>query len=117
MKSPRYLWALLVLFSTTGVTTSALASGTKTVVVTNNTSYTVNAFYASPSDTAGWDTSNNLLAGQTVAPGQAATITIADGLGECTYDLMAILYGIAQYAYQYQVDACGGGIWNIAVPE
>src|SRR5208337_2306413 len=98
MKSSRYLLVFLLLFAIAGFAGSSLATGPKTVVVTNNTAYTVNAFYASPSDASGWDTTNNLLAGLMIVPGQATTVTIADSLSECTYDLMAILYGAAQYA-------------------
>jgi hypothetical protein len=34
----------------------------------------------------------------------------------CHYDVMGVLYGVAQYAYQYEIDACDGGRWNISVP-
>jgi hypothetical protein len=114
MKSLRYLPVLVVLFMTTSVP-GAVANGTKAVKVTNNTTYTMSELYASSSDSSDWDTSNNLLAGQTVTPGQSTTITIADGLSACTYDLMAILYGATQHAYQYKVDACDddGGRWTV----
>jgi hypothetical protein len=115
MKSLRYLSGLVVLFITIGFVTTALAAGT--VLVTNNTTYTLTAFYASPSDAGDWDTSSDLLAGQTILPGQTGTIAVTDGLGACTYDLMGILYGAAQYAYAYQVDTCGGGSWNISVGD
>ncbi len=58
MKSSRYLLVFLLLFAIAGFAGSSLATGPKTVVVTNNTAYTVNAFYASPSDASGWDTTN-----------------------------------------------------------
>ena len=114
MKSMQYLSALLVLLIPC-VASEAFASGGKTVLVTNNTSYTINEFYASPSNADGWDTGTNLIAGQSVAPGQAVTVTVADGRDDCTYDLMAILYGAAQYAYEYGVDTCSGGVWSITV--
>lgn len=112
MKSLRYLSFLLVLFMTTAP--SAVADNAKTVTVTNKTSYTMNECYASDSDNSTWDTSNNLLAGQTIAPGQVTTITIADGLATCNYDLMAVLYGATQHAYQYRVDTCDSGSWTIS---
>lgn len=92
----------------------AFADGAKTVTVINNTSYTMNEFYASPSVDSSWDTSTNLFAGQTIAPGQTTTITIADGLDHCHYDLMGVLYGAAEHAYQYQVNACEGESWTVS---
>ncbi len=123
MRFLRCLITLLALFSLIGAT-SALAdsSGGNTVVFTNNTSYTVDEFYSSNSDAASWNTasSNNLLAGQSVQPGQSVTINIpvsggydGDGGGGCSYDLMAVAYGSAQFAYQYGVNVCGGGSWTL----
>jgi hypothetical protein len=103
---------MIVLSSFTGVT-SALANQ-KSVTVTNSTAYTMTEFYASASSSSTWNTSNNLFAGQTLAPGQQATITINDGLQNCTYDLMAVLYGTTQHAYTYAVNACSGGSWQIS---
>jgi hypothetical protein len=118
MKSIRNIAAMIVLFSIAGATT-ALAN--KAVVVTNNTSYTMVSFFASSSDASTWDTSpsNNLYAGQSLAPGQQATITIGSGGGDggegdgCSYDLMAVLNGATQAAYTYSVNACSGGSWSI----
>lgn len=116
MKSTRNIAALIVLFSIAGVT-AAIAGNPKSVVVTNNTTYTMTQFYASSSDSSGWDTTNNLFAGQTLGPGQQTTITINDSGGgdddECNYDLMAVLYGTTQAAYTYSVNTCGGGTWAI----
>lgn len=113
MKSFKYL-PVLLLFTMASVS-SAFADNAKMVVVTNNTTYTMSEFYASDSERSAWDTTNNLLAGQTVAPGQSTTITIADDSDECTYDLMAVLYGAAEHAYQYQVYTCNGSSahWNV----
>jgi len=112
MKLLRYLPMVLILSGVTGVT-RAIADNSNSVVVINNTSYTLTEFYASDSDSASWDTSNNLLSGQSVGPGQQATINI-DGDGDhCAHDLMAVLYGAAQHAYQYEVDTCDGGSWSI----
>jgi len=113
MKSMRYIAATIVLFIITGVT-SAFASP-KSVVVTNNTSYTMTEFYASASSSSTWS-STNLFAGQTLAPGQETTININDGLANCTYDLMAVLYGATQQAYTYSVNTCDddGSEWTIS---
>jgi hypothetical protein len=60
MKINSLLYRFLALFSMIGVA-SADANKTQNVVVTNSTSDTVNEFYASASDSAGWDTSNNII--------------------------------------------------------
>jgi hypothetical protein len=113
MKSILKVAAMIVLFSIAGVG-AAIASGSRTVVVTNNTSYTMTQFYASSSDASSWDTTNNLFSGQTLAPGQQATIDVSSAGGDdCTVDLMAVLYGATQAAYTYSVNACGAGSWII----
>jgi len=112
---------LLALFSLTGITSAIAGSGGgPNVVLTNNTSYTVNELYASSSDASGWNVSpsNNLLTGQIVQPGQSVTVNIPGGWGDdgsdgCSYDLMAVLYGASQYDYDYGVNACDGGSWTI----
>ena len=113
MKSLRLPAALLILFSLTAVASNTLADN-RNVVVTNNTSYTMTEFYASASSASTWNTSENLFAGQTLAPGQQATININDGTQNCTYDLMAVLYGATQYTYSYSVNTCSGGSWTIS---
>jgi hypothetical protein len=118
MKSLRYLSAVLAISGMT--VTSALAAGPgKSVVVTNGTQYTMSEFYASPSDSSGWNTNgnNNLIAGQSLSSGQSSTITIADNLPECIYDLMAVVYSPQQYAYTYEVDVCSGGSWNVTAGQ
>jgi|SRR5271156_2130586 len=117
MKSMRKIAAMILLFGIAAVGT-AMAGNPKSVVVTNNTTYTMVEFYASTSDSSAWDTTNNLFAGQTLAPGQQTTITISDSGGdgddECNYDLMAVLNGATQAAYTYSVNTCGGGSWSIS---
>jgi|SRR5580704_2981717 hypothetical protein len=100
----------LFFFATISV---ARADGGKTVTVTNNTSFTMTEFYASPSVDSSWENTSNLLAGQAIAPGQSTTITIADGIDHCHYDLMGVLYGSAEHAYQYSVNACRGESWAV----
>jgi hypothetical protein len=120
MKSLRLLAALTLLLVTFGIAgvTNAIAA-LNTIVVTNTTSYTMTEFYTSPSDASAWDTTNNLLTGLSILPGQTTTINILNGIGNgngngrCNYDLMAVLYGAAQFAYQYQVDVCNGATWTI----
>ena len=79
MKSVRNIAAMIVLFSIAGVTT-AIGGNPKSVVVTNNTSYTMTEFYASSSDSSSWDSSANLFAGQTLAPGPIPRVTVRRSL-------------------------------------
>jgi hypothetical protein len=113
MKSLRHISILLLVFTAISVP-RAIADGVKSVVVTNNTTYVMTEFYASPTANSDWDTSNNLLAGQSVGAGQVTTINITDGLEHCHYDLMAVLYGEAEHAYQYDVNTCHGGTWTVS---
>jgi hypothetical protein len=91
------------------------AAGTKSVVVTNNTSSALDELYASSSVAGDWDAKNpNLLAGDSIAPGQQKVVVIADGAAECNYDLMGVLAGTSQHAYQYNVNVCNSGSWIIS---
>ena len=116
MKFIRSLIAFVALLSVTGAT-SAFAGNT--VVVTNSTTYTVYELYSSSSSASGWTTGSgyNLITANPLLPGQTATFTIPGGGGDdnqCLFDLMGVVYGSDQHAYQYGVDACNGGTWTIA---
>ena len=111
----KYLTAAIGLLLMTGAS-AAIADNTKQVTLSNNTSYSMTEFYVSPSDSSSdWNTDNNLLGGQIIAPGNSLTVTVADGLDECTYDFMGVLYGVAEHAYQYQINICDGNSanWNV----
>jgi len=112
MKSVRFLPPVIVLVALAYVPT-AMA---KNITVTNNTTYTMTELYASSTyHSNDWSSSSNLLTGQSIGPGQSATITISDGASYCHYDFMGVLYGAAQAAYDYTVDTCyGGAQWNIS---
>ncbi len=108
-----------VLFALLGMTGVAAASGGgRTVVIVNSTPYTLNEVYASSSDASGWDGATNLIAGQSIPSGGQLTLNVSSvsGGGEdgCFYDMMGVLYGAAQYAYGYQVNACTGNTWTIS---
>ena len=113
MKNRRYIVASVLLVGILGAG-HANADSTKKVVIVNNTQYTVNELYASGSDSSNWDTTNNLLTGLTIGAGQQSTVNVPDVEGQCDYDLMAVLYGAAQHAYQYQVNACNNDTWTIS---
>lgn len=113
MKSVRFLPPVIVLVALAYVPT-AMA---KNLTVTNSTTYTMTELYASSTyHSNDWSSSSNLLTGQSIGPGQSATITISDGTSYCHYDFMGVLYGAAQAAYDYTVDTCDGGSaqWNIS---
>jgi hypothetical protein len=112
MKRLRYLCASVALCSLIGASSTFAIADSNNVTVVNSTPYTLTAFYASSSDAAGWDMTNNLIAGQSVGPGGQTVIPIDRGNG-CQVDLMGILDGASQAAYDYQVNACDNGNWTI----
>ena len=118
MKSMGKIAAMIVLLGIAGGSTAI--AGSKNVVVTNNTSYTMTEFYASSEDASTWNVSpiNNLLTQLlglgSLLPGQQITIDLGLlGIDDCKYDLMAVLSGTTQAAYKYSVDACDGDSWAI----
>ena len=112
MKSRRFLPPVIVLIALA----YAPVAMARSLTITNNTSYTMTQLYASSTyHSSDWGSSANLLtSGQSIGPGQSSTITISDGTSYCHYDFMAVLYGAAQAAYDYTVDTCAGGQWNIS---
>lgn len=116
MKSLRILTAL-ALIGLGGIfgITSARADVIATITVKNTTAYTLSEFYLSRSDATAWDTTTNLIAGLPILPGQTGlvNVTLKDNGGACDYDLMGVLYGAAQFAYDYQVHICTGATWTI----
>jgi hypothetical protein len=109
-------WLTLLAFSGMIGASGAYAAAVKSVVVVNQTSFTLKEFYASPSDsTLDWVTGSgtNLLNGATIGTGGQTVIVIADGTDECVYDLMGVLDGQDNHSYQYQVNACNGDSWTI----
>ncbi|WP_237151937.1 hypothetical protein [Oryzibacter oryziterrae] len=58
------------------------------VVIVNNTSYTINEFYASSVGQKSWQ--EDILGNDTLAPGAKVRINIDDGTGYCKYDLRAV---------------------------
>ena len=115
MKPLKFLPPMVMLVTLAAVT-AAMASQRKNVTVTNNTSYTMTELYASSSyHSSDWSQSSNLLIGQSIGPGQSLTVPISDGTNYCHYDFMGVLYGAAQYSYQYVIDTCDGGStqWTI----
>jgi hypothetical protein len=112
MKTLKFLPPVMMVV-TLAAASIALASQTRRITVTNNTTYTMTELYASSTyHGTDWTSSSNLLSGQSIAPGQSATVSIADGTNYCHYDFMGVLYGAAQRAYQYQIDTCDGNSAN-----
>jgi hypothetical protein len=116
MKSVRFL-APVVMLVAIAYLPVAMANQGKNITVINNTTYTMTELYASSTyHSSDWSSSANLLTGQSIAPGQSATLTISDGTDYCHYDFMGVLYGAAQAAYQYTVDTCQGNSaqWTVS---
>ena len=58
------------------------------VRIINNTSYTMQRFYASNVDTDDWE--EDILGNDVLRPGRSVTINIDDGTGHCMYDFKAV---------------------------
>lgn len=53
--------------------------------LTNDSSFVIDQFYTSPSDTNDWE--ENVLAGAVLNPGDMTEVTIGDGRTQCVYDM------------------------------
>jgi len=114
MKSVRFLPPVIILIALAYVPIAVADQG-KNITVTNNTTYTLTELYASSTyHSSDWSSSSNLLT-SSIAPGQSSTIPISDGTDYCHYDFMGVLYGAAQYAYQYAINTCdpNNSNWSI----
>jgi hypothetical protein len=58
------------------------------VVIVNNTSYTINEFYASSVGVNNWE--EDILGKHVLKPGQSVNINVDDGTGYCKYDFKAV---------------------------
>ena len=116
MKPLRFLTASFALCSLLGASSAIADGGGNHAVVVNHTPYTLVEFYASSSDSSGWDLTQNMLAGRTLPPGGQVTIPLSfngGSEGNCNYDFMGVLDGASQAAYQYAVNGCNGDTWTI----
>jgi hypothetical protein len=116
MKSVRFLPPVIIVMAIAYLP-AAMADNSKNITVTNNTTYTMTELYASSTyHGTDWSSSANLLSGQSIGPGQSATIAISDGTDYCHYDFMGVLYGAAQAAYQYTINTCDSGSahWSVS---
>lgn len=66
------------------VATPALAEDLAFTLI-NNSSHTITEMYVSPTEQDDWG--DNILTVEGVAPGVEGTVTIADGLDVCDYDM------------------------------
>lgn len=69
------------------VSTAAFAEEVK-FNLTNNSSYQIDAFYASPANEDNWG--EDILGQDVLEGGMHGAVTIADGSAECLYDLKAV---------------------------
>jgi hypothetical protein len=76
------LAALAAVFSTAAYADDAVFT------LTNNSSYQIDAFFASPANDDQWG--DDILGQDVLAGGQNGTVTIPGGSPECIYDLKAV---------------------------
>jgi hypothetical protein len=116
MKPLCFLTASIALCSLLSASSALADDGGNHAIIVNNTSYTLVEFYASSSDAAGWDQTQNMLAGHSLPPGGQVTVPLAfagGSEGNCNYDLMAVLDGASQTSYHYGLNGCSGDTWTI----
>lgn len=70
------------------VATAAAQAYDRRVVVTNNTSSTINEFYASNTGTGDWQ--EDIFGDKALPAGNEVTVNIDDGSGYCKYDFRAV---------------------------
>ena len=78
--------------------------------LTNNSTYTIKAFYTSPATMEGWG--DNALGDVLLPPGGAGTVTIAGGSDQCLYDMKFVLSTGEEYIDQ-TIDLCKTGEYTI----
>ena len=74
-----------VALSTTGANAD---NEDRRVRIINNTSYTMQRFYASNVDTDDWE--EDILGNDVLRPGCSVVVNIDDGTGHCMYDFKAV---------------------------
>lgn len=101
---------LLTLSANVGLTETEAVS----FKLVNNTSRTLQEFYASPPSTSEWE--QDILGVDVLQPGESTTITINDGRADCLYDFKGVLAAGAGVGsgelIQSSVSVCDGGVYE-----
>jgi hypothetical protein len=79
------------------------------VIIVNNTSFTINEFYASSVGQNSWQ--EDILGSDTLGPGAKVRINIDDGTGYCKYDLRAV-FNDGTEAVKQRVNICEVGTFT-----
>jgi len=80
----------------------------------NQTSEGVAEFYAAPADVNDWE--DNILGSETLAPGAATRVVIADGRSQCEYDLRFVYEG-GEEQEERGVNLCETGSYTLTENE
>lgn len=80
------------------------------VMIINDSSRSIVAFYASNEDSDTWE--ENIFHGDYLLPGHQIRVNVDDGTGHCVYDFKAILRGGAE-AVRRSLDVCRVQSWTI----
>lgn len=75
----------------------------------NDSALTLMEFYTSPASADDWGP--DILGAGVIAPGEAGTVTIADGSDQCTYDLLFVMEDGQQLTDT--VDICSLGSYTL----
>jgi len=81
-----------------------------TFVLTNNSSYTVKAFFTSPADVQSWE--EDIFGDKMLPAGNQVNVTIGDGREQCVYDMKFVLEDDSEFVEQ-GIDLCELGEYTL----
>jgi len=82
-----------------------------TFTLTNASSYNITNFYKSPANVDDWQ--EDVLGDDVMSAGTSGTVTIADGSGECVYDLKFVFEDESEFVRE-DVDLCSLGEYTLS---
>ena len=108
---PALVALLVVLGTNLAVAADSEDGKNRRVIVRNDSSLTIDNFYASRVSVDNWE--EDILGNRTIPPGNEMTINVDDGTGYCHYDFKAILSD-GQSVERRDVNVCTAEVWTIS---
>lgn len=102
----RYMSILLASGTVALLTAGAAAAMDRHVIIVNNTSTTMNEFYAASVGVDNWQ--EDILGKDVLEPGDQVKVNVDDGTGYCKYDFRAV-FDDGSEAVKKAVNVCNVG--------